>query len=482
MRNEVLNMKRFFALFINLALLFAVSCSAVEEPLYEAFDMDFNSLIENSEADLDGYEYSIRFYDQYVPADGSLFGYKQSSVYNDAVLQRIHDIETRYNCTLKTSNAPGADFESNFMPILISGQYFADTVMSSSYNLRPTILSGVFEPLSQVSDIIDYTDSSKWGNWRLLEQSVWDGNIYGVVPVRWPGMAETAGYMFLFNEKMAALLGQPDPREYIDDKSWSREKLGEMMLTYTTDDLGHPLKALLVYEGHFYEAALRANNANTYKLVNGQYVSGYHTPEGYDALKWADDFLHVIYADCTYLPCPGDSQRNAVLINEDVAMFFSPVSNAFGANSEIPFEVESYCVLPMPNGPERVKENAPYTTACDWIHGNMFFPINGSIDNAAFIADKLFESLDGLGEAEIKEYSLRYYYHDERDYDLAKEVFENGRYTYYSNGFRRLVVEALYGDHSNSVAEVLDSSEDAMNELVQMYITPTVESLDDIFG
>ena len=252
------------------------------------------------------------------------------------------------------------------------------------------------------------------------------------------------------------------------------------MLTYTTNDLGHPLKALLTYEGHFYDTALRANNAQTYKLVDGEYVSGYHTPEGYDALKWADDFLHVEYSDCTYLPCPGDAERNAIFINEDVAMFLSPVTNIFGSNSEIPFGVDEFCVLPMPNGPER--QNQPYTTFFERVRSHTFFPINGDIEKSAFIANALFEPLDGFNEDELKEYNLRYYFHDERDYQVIQEVFENQRYSFYSDGTRAKVVEALYEGHTKSVTEVLDSSEEAQNEIIKEKIVPTVESLAELFG
>lgn len=470
-------MKRYISLFLTMFLIFAVSCTA-ENIENEKFDLDFS--VTDGTYDLDGFEFKIRFYDHYSPEDGSLFGYKQSTEFNDAVLKRINDIESKFNCDIIPSNATGADLESNFMPMIISGQRVWDAVQSSSWNLRSIIESKVFEPLSQVSDIINYRDSEKWGNWRLLEQGVWDGDIYGVVPIQWPDVAVSSGCMFVFNEKLADRLGQPDPREFLEDNSWSREKLGEMMLTYTTNDLGHPLKALLSYEGHFYDTALRANNAQTYKLVDGEYVSGYHTPEGHDALQWADDFLHVSYKDCTYLPCPGDSERNAIFINEDVAMFLSPVTNIFGSNSEIPFGVEEFCVLPMPNGPER--QGQPYTTYFERIRSHTFFPINGDIEKSAFVANELFEPLDGFGSEELKEYNLRYYFHDERDYYIIQEVFENQRYSFYSDGIRSKVVEALYDGHSKSVTEVLDSSEDAQNEIIKEKILPTVESLEAIFG
>ncbi len=107
---------------------------------------------------------------------------------------------------------------------------------------------------------------------------------------------------------------------------------------------------------------------------------------------------------------------------------------------------------------------------------------NVNLDYSALIANTLFEPLDGFGEEELKAYYLRYYYHDERDYDLAKEVFENGRYTFLSDGFRAPVVEALYGNHTRTVAEVLDATEESQNERVLKYIVPTVESLEEIFG
>lgn len=252
------------------------------------------------------------------------------------------------------------------------------------------------------------------------------------------------------------------------------------MLTYTTEDLGHPLKALLTYEGHFLDTALRTNNAQTYKLVNGEYVSGYHTPEGYDALKWADDFLHYYYEECIYFSDRSDAERDAVFINEEVAMELAPVTNIYGSNCDIPFGVENFCVLPMPNGPER--QDQPYTTYFERIRSHTFFPVNGDIEKSAIVADALFEPLDGFGPEELKEYNLRYYFHDERDYYLVQEIFENQRYSFYSDGARKNVVEALYGNHSGTVSEVLEASEEAQNKIIKEKVAPTVESLEIIFG
>ena len=134
----------------------------------------------------------------------------------------------------------------------------------------------------------------------------------------------------------------------------------------------------------------------------------------------------------------------------------------------------------MPNGPER--QNQPYTTYFERIRCHTFFPINGDIEKSAIIVNALFEPLDGFGAEELKEYYLRYSFHDERDYYLLQEVFENQRYSFYSDGARAKVVEALYGNHSKSVTEVLESSEEAQNEIIKEKIVPTVESLAALFG
>ena len=381
-------MKRFISLLFIILFLFSVSC-AVNNEVEEPFDLDFSVM--SGPPNLDGFEFTIRFYDHFVPEDGSLFGYKQSTEFNDAVLKRISDIESDLNCEITPLNAPGAHPESTITQILMAGQHLWDCIQSSSWDIRPLVENKVFEPLSQVSDIINYNDSEKWGNWRLLEQGVWDGEIYGLVPVKWPDVSVSSGYVFVFNEKMADRLGQPDPREYVENGSWSREKLGEMMITYTTDTLGFPLKALFTYEGHFYDSALRANNAQAYKLVDGEYISGYHTPEGLDALTWADNFLHVDYKDCTYPEDPGDAGRTDLFINEYVAMLFDPIIEIYSSNSNIPFEVESFCILPMPNGPER--QDQPYTTFFERVRSHTFFPINYIISTQSFYHNLLQKSI-----------------------------------------------------------------------------------------
>ena len=314
----------------------------------------------------------------------------------------------------------------------------------------------------------------------MLEQCVFNGDIYGVVPVQWPDVEPSGCLMFIFNEKFAGLLGQPDPREFIEDRSWSRDKLGEMMLAYTTEDLGYPLKAMLTYDGHFFDLALRANNAQAYKLVNGEYVSGYHTPEGLEALQWANDFLHVTYKDCLY-PCPS-SGRDDILLDEKVTMFLTSVTNIFGTNSRLPYSIEDYCILPMPNGPEREKQNAPYTSFFEWVRDTTLFPLNGTLDKSAIIANALFEPLEGFSEDELKEYCLRYNYHSEQDFYLAREIFENARCSFVSDNIRTLVVDALGSNGNVSIAELLDSTEEAQNERVREYLAPTASSLEGIFG
>ena len=470
-------MKRLLAFVLLAFMIFTVSCSSGNTN--EVFDEDFNGVGTDTNPDLEGYEFHIRYYNLFASGEGDVFGYKVSSAFNDAARKRMSDIEKAMNCTIYPDNTSNTHLESDFTPIIIAGIYFSDAIMTSSYNLRPQIESRMFEPLSLVADVIDYRNSEKWGNWRILEQGVWDGEIYGVVPVQWPDTKMTLGFMFIFNEKFPSLLAQPDPREYVENRTWSREILGDMMLAYTTNDLSHPLKALIAYEGHFYDTALRANNAQAYKLVDGKYVSGYHTDEGYDALRWADDFLHVLYPDCIV---PSGSNNGGVFINEEVAMWFNPVSETLASDAKVLYEVEDFALLPMPNGPDREKVTNKYTTFFEGVHDMVLFPINGSIDKSAIIANALFEPLDGFGETEIKDYYLRNFYHSEIDYEAAMEVFENSRYSFVSDGIRTLVVEALYGNHKKTVTEILESTKEAQNERVQKYLVPTATSLEGIFG
>lgn len=473
-------MKRILTAAVAVLLLFLVSCSASEAGDGPVFDTDFS--VTGGTPDLEGFEFRIRFYANYSRGIDSFLGYKENSVLYDAAIKRLHETEDLLNCTVSFSSHSSANLEGEFNTVIMAGLYFRDAVMTESWDLRPIVESKVFEPLSCVNDFIDYTDSKKWGSWKILEQCVWDGDLYGVVPVQWPEFAVSTGYVFAFNEKYASVLGQPDPREYVDDGTWSRSRLGEMMTVYTTDSLANPLKAALIYPGHFYDSALRANNAQAYKLVNGEYVSGYHTEEGLDALDWAYSFLYSEYRDCIY-PDPGpDDARHQVFIDGHIALLLNSIANIYGSTSAISYEVEDYCILPMPNGPEREKENAPYTTFIENVKNTLLFPLNGHVDASALVADTLFEPLEGFGQEEIRDYFLRYIVYDIRDYELLNEMFENNRYSFLSDGIRGNVVEKLYGGLSKSVSQLLDSTEERQNELVRLYVAPTVSSLESIFG
>ena len=151
-------MKKYIAVLLTILLFFSASC-AFENEVEEQFDFDFSVM--DGPPDLDGFEFHIRFYDHFVPEDGSLFGYKQNTEFNDAVLKRINDIETEINCDIIATNAAGGSLESNFVAVLIAGQPSWDAIQSSAWDLRPSIESKIFEPLSQVSEIINYRDRSK---------------------------------------------------------------------------------------------------------------------------------------------------------------------------------------------------------------------------------------------------------------------------------------------------------------------------------
>ena len=473
-------MKRFTLLFLAAFLIFTVSCASANGT-EEKFDVDFSDF--EGQVDLHGYNFQFRFYTLYSRGEDSLFGYKESSNFYDAALKRVRDVENSLNCKISLTNHSTADLESNFAAVIMSGIYFRDAVMTDSWNLRPLIEGELFEPLSEVADILDYTKSEKWGSWKNIEQCVWNGELYGVTPVLWPEVAMTTGYAFAFNEKYAGLLGQPDPREYVETNVWTREKLGEMMRTYTTDDLGYPLKGGMAYDGHFYDAALRANNVQVYKYVNGTYVSGYHTPEGQEVFEWADNFMHNEYADCM-IPCNSiqDDERQQRFINGECAMLFSSGSNIYGATSAIAYEVEDYCVLPMPNGPERAKVTSEYSTFMENVKNTLLFPRNGNIEYSAYIADALFEPLEGFSKEELDDYYLRFVYHDERDYALMQQLYKNNRCSFISDGVRGNVVEKLYVNHAGTVTSVLEATEEMQNTIVREKLIPTASSLEAIFG
>lgn len=470
-------MKRNFLFLLILMLLFTVACSnSNAEP--ESFSAN---LLDLSDEDIDLHEFTmdLEFHSEFNDGNGAIFGYKSETVFYDRAMAKIADIEKKYNCHIH-ENETGMGLSSDFTPILMSGQKYKDAIMIGWYDLRPYTESGVFEPINEVSDVIDYTDSVKWGSPHLLEWVVWNGNLLGVTPILWPEFyISSFGYVFVFDEQYAKRLGQPDPREYVESDTWDRAQLGNMMNAYTVVDGEKVLKALCTCPNHFVDQALHSNNALAYKIVNGEYVSGYHTDEGQEALEWANDFLNISYKD-NLDPFGNDTTTLESIIDGRSAMILTYTVYIYGSRARLSFELDEYCVLPFPNGPERKGQG--YTGKFDCVKNTLMFPRNGTdLTTSAFICNELFGQLGEYDHDNLKAFYLKNYFYDERDYDTFHEIAGNTRFSYYSDGFRTRITDAIAAKNC-SVTELLQKSKDKHNELVQKYVVPTHSYLHDLFG
>lgn len=468
-------MKRYVVLLVLSILLLVCSCAATEETK----DFDFDYASGNVNIDFEGNEFKIRFYEYYNLAENSIFAYREDTTFYDAALKRIREIENSCNCRIKTENSSGANLEADFTGCMYAGMYFSDAVMSCSYDLRPSIRGQYFESLLNVTDILDYTKSDKWGTWNLLEQNVWQGELYGVCPVLWPDFYISNSFTFAFNEKFAHQYGHSDPREYVENGTWNRAAFEQLLTDYSIDDTEEKIYCAAWYPGHFIDMALRANNAQSYKYVDGEYKSGYYSEEGRNALEWSYGVLMDYY---DYI-CPngGDDGNYNTFIDEKAALLLSYSSYIYGSRANLSYSIEEYCALPIPNGPEREKENSQYTGFLECTKNTLLFPLFADVEASAYVFNRLFDSLDGFDSAGIRSYYLKNYFHAETDLDILMETISNARFSFYADGLRSNIVERLYV-RNTSVTQVLDKAESTQQDLIDKYVVPTAMYINDIFG
>lgn len=464
----------FLAVFL---FLFVCSCSETDNGANDA-GLDF--ALDNGNMDFDGKEFRIRFYEYFNLAENSIFAYKEDTTFYDAALKRIREVEDICKCKITTENSSDAELGIDFTGSMFSGLYYTDAIMSCSYNLRTSEEAGMFESILAVSDIVDYTDSVKWGNWKILEQNVWKGDLYGVCPVQWPDFYISNSFCFAFNEKFAQQYGHKDPREDVENGTWNRAAYEQLMRDYCMDDSGtEKIYAVAWHPGHFLDMSLRANNAQVYKFVDGGYVSGYHTEEGRNALEWAHGIISD-YKDYIY-PDAGDSGNYQAFIDEKTPLLLSYTSYIYGSRANVSYSIDEYCALPVPNGPEREKNNESYTGFLECTKNTLLFPLNSDLEASAYVFNRIFEPLDGLGADELRDYYLKNYFHSPGDLDVLLEIISNARYAFCCDGLRQPVVEKLY-DSRASVTKVLEENKEVQNRLVQNYLVQTAMYINDIFG
>ena len=457
-------MRKIIAFLFLAVMAFGIcSCAQTTE---EEFLLDLNGMNgDSSTIDLDGYECSIMQADL-VEGDGGLFSYPDSTLMADMILERFDEIEEGWNCTIKVEN-DGSDRLNSLLPILASGSYAHEFIyVSNPMNFASV---GMLYPLSVMTDQIDYTNSEKYGSSGIIEQGVFNGELYAVSPVLWPGKQMVTSYgVFAVNENLVMRYGKTDPRDYVENGEWTWDNFGEIIPQYEIDDGSVKAKALNISWSLIDFAMM--NGMDYIKVEeDGTVLPAIDSKAVADTLDWCSD-LFTTHSDCISF----DDHWGMLpkFLNDEIVITQTAVDHIIRFMS---YDMDNYGVVPMPCGPNGTYgkwANAYAEYVCFGILVNAKQP-----EAAAMIIDRLCDPFEGYEtKGDLKDYLSEYFF-DDRDLDFVMNYFENSRWNYWPSAPIYDFFSSAKGETSRgrSSAEILSKNAERVNLAIEEYVVPNYE-------
>ena len=408
-------------------------------------------------------------------------GYNTGSYFGDMAMKRVMDVEEKFNCKLNMINEP--DLASQLLMHSAAGSSPVDFAIMENFD-RTLPRSGLLCPISELSGHIDYSDSAKWGAENLLTSLVWDGKLYGVIPVSWPEYNLTVvDFAIVSNTDAIRSSGHTDPREYVENGDWTREKFAECVNDYYSKVLTTSHYGLGVYDPHFYEMALYSSGACAAIETDNGWISGIHTAEGQEALEWARKFLNVT---CKYSVFHSDDPAapGVQLFNEGlIKLLLCRTTNAFFSNDPqyektFSYDIENYGIIPFPTAPNIDSDYwaGIYESAANVL---VFPVLSESKDVAAMIANEIFEPFENYPTSSLDKLYLDTLFFDVRDVELMSQFVSNCSYSFADEGLR--YISQMCSSENKSIAQILEATEEVYQTYIDENIAPVMDSLGVVF-
>lgn len=463
-----------FIIFLILLVLFITACSQSAAPDgsktgSEIIDMEDH--VFNFTADID-------------PKSTTFLSYNKDSVFGELAINRFAEIEAKYNCTITKSS----NFETikDIVALAATGDDTISVIVEHvHYGGNSYKKEGLLLPMSEVSDIIDYTDSFKWGSKNILEIFMYETELYGLIPASWPeNIFMSTDFLLVVNEDMVASLGKNDPREYVEKNEWNRDTFVNIIKEYYhQDNNGDPVSSLTFGSRHMIDMSFRSFGVEIAQKIDNKWVSGYASEKGIAALEWAKNFLYGELKNFTSKKDMKSQIADFIDSRTVMSMLHSnytfSTSTSGDSSSDITNCGIQYGILPFPSG-DGTQYIAQYERV---INGIMIPSFAAETEWIATIVNDIFEPLDGYDTIDkMKDYYTQYLFFDKRDTDVIMALTENARYLFHDEGFDKHNREIENLLLRSTPAEVIEKMKPVLDKTVEEEIAPVFEAKAYLFG
>ena len=454
--------------FIALSLVFILimcSCAQSAEEIIPEFAID------NSKADLGGF---VCVWGYPGNAGETELGFITGTKNADILLARKAEVEKSLNCKIQP------DYTSNVYSFLragvMSGSQPYDIVEGDSYTMVVDVRAG---NLSGLSSLLDVENVEKWGTPNMLQSLIWKNDIFGVVPFAWPDiMYKQSGHVLAVNETLVSRLGQPDPREYVEDGVWNWDTFEDVLTAYTYQDAGNTIYALRSHPPYFAINMFLSSGVAFSAFEDGQVVCGIYTETGKEALNRAKQIFRETHKDCFH-PDTG-SVGHEQFINGEAVMYLSWCYELTSGTSWIMYQMDNIGILPFPQGPNATP--GVYLSYHEGLGNSTGIPFNAKDPAAsATILSAMYEPFDEYKtKDDIIDYMTNQIFYDRKDAEIIVNVVRNTEYGFFREGARTVVEDSVSTD--TAISTLLESYASRFEEIVEEYMLPHYEGRLAVYG
>jgi hypothetical protein len=363
------------------------------------------------------------------------FYFIQDSTYSDLLNDRISEIETRFNCDIQFEYQEPGGLKNYIQSNMAGGMNVGEMIyMGASNDQFNFSVAGYLYPLTELNEIIDYQDASKYGPANLQECCMYQGVPYGVIPVKWPTKAQAGnvGVVFMINEEMVKKYNLTDPRDLYEQNKWDYAALEELTPSFNIVEGDKDIKTFYANKRSFIEGLMSSVGMKMVtKDDTGKVIAGFNTQNVIDVLNWGHKYLN-------------DFSQNINLITTWTAhesLIAGDCTMALYETNQIPTiakDMKDFGIVPFPISPYIDKSQQTfYTGTFDTLS---IFANAENPEYDAYIIDSLFEPFAGYETEEdmIKLYDSTMFF-DKRDIDLYMNFHKKIIYYYHSqNGHQFL--------------------------------------------
>lgn len=431
--------------------------------------------------DLGGYNVNIYFDGgSDIIGEMSVFNYKTGSLEEDAALSRIKEIE-KNNCTITLH---GSIDRTMARMKMMAGSESMDLVKYENFGaMQDYAKAKLLLPITDFSDIIDLSDSEKYGGANVLESSMIDSIPYAVQPIQWPGYEPLECFLIVFNKDILSENGYTDFHEYYENGTWTWDTYeNEILKKVKVTNPEGVIPTLYTHEANFFKTVLFSNN-NQYLTKNESgeteivvystaFTNAYTT-----ACRWYAEYSDIIALKGGYHEIDPFLEGNAVsaLAHPEAVTTGEVAYNTKGSFA--------YGIMPFPCGPQ-----SPYGQWAQCMERSRGFgiPVNSNDPEvAAHVIDLLFEPFEEFGgEGGLYDYYKDSVFLNEVDAEIYFALCENVRYDYGFDGSGNGPGSNIQDYFSAAlksgkpVQETLDSYRNAMVTMIEDYM---LENFDYVY-